>query len=94
MYLVFHSRTLEETRLIKSLTVFQFAVVPGQAVIWIGVTPGAMLVPIRVAAVVLLQPYMGHWRVRIPTVKHTNTDSHIPFVILHSVSELTLGHIS
>lgn len=94
MYLLLHRRTLEETKVFKPLTVFQFAVVPGQAVIWIGVTPGAMLVSIWVAAVVLLQPYIGHWRVRIPTVKHTNTHSHILFVILHSVSELTLGHIS
>lgn len=67
------------------LTVLQFAVVPSQAVVWIGVTPRAMLVPVWVPAVVLLQPYMGYCRVRIPTVKHTNTDSHIPFVILHTV---------
>ena len=73
----------EGTRLLRPLTVFQFAVVPGQAVIWIGVAPGAVLVSVRVPAVVVLQPYMGHCRVRIPTVKHTNTDSHVPFVILH-----------
>lgn len=87
MYLMLQRYTLEETRLFKPLTVLQFAVVPGQAVIWIGVTPGAMLVPVWVPAVVLLQPYMGYRRVRIPTVKHTNTDSHIPFVISHTVYE-------
>lgn len=61
---------------------FWFTVIPGQAVIWTGVTPGAVSVAIWVPAVVLLQPYMGHRRVRIPTVKHTNTDYHIPCVIL------------
>lgn len=87
MYLLLQlqRQTLKETRLFKPLTVLQFAVVPDQTVIWVGVTPGAMFVPVWVSAVVPLQPYMGFCRVRIPTVKHTNTDSHIPFVILHTV---------
>ena len=95
MYLLLQRQILEETNLCKPLTVLQFAVVPDQTVIWIGVTPGSVFVPVRVPAVVALQPYMGHCGVRIPTVKHTNADSHIPFVIFaHSVSALTLGHAS
>lgn len=70
-----------------TLTVLQFAVVPDQTVIWIGVTPGAMFVPVWVPAVVLVQAYMGFCRVRIPTAEHTNTDSHIPFVISHTVCQ-------
>lgn len=94
-YLLLQRWTLQETRFFKPLTVPQFAVVPGQAVIWIGVAPGAMLVSVWVPAVVLLQPYMGYRRVSIPTVKHTNTDSHVPFVIFaHSVSAPTLARSS
>ena len=88
MYLLLQRQELEVTGLFKPLTVLEFAVVPGQTVIWIGVTPGAMFVPVRVPAVVLLQPYVGFCRVRIPTVKHTNTDSHIPFVSLHTVYQI------
>lgn len=55
----------------------QFAVVPHQKVIWSGVTPRPVFVPVRVPTVVLLQPYVGFSRVRIPTVKHTNADSHV-----------------
>lgn len=75
----------DATMLMTSLTVLEFTVVPGQTVIWIGVTPGAMFVPVRVPAVILLQPYMGLRGVRIPAARQTNTDSHIPFVISHTV---------
>lgn len=55
----------------------QFAVVPHQKVIWSGVTPRPVFVPVWVPTVVLLQPYVGFSRLRVPTVKHTNTDSHV-----------------
>lgn len=68
---VTHSR--RHLRLLEPpLTALQFAVVPGQATVWVGVAPGAVLVPVRVPAVVLLQPYMGYCGVRILTVKHIN----------------------
>lgn len=41
------------------LTVLQFAVVPSQTSVRVSVAPGAVFVPVRVAAVVLVQPYMG-----------------------------------
>lgn len=85
MHLLPQRGTLKETRLSELLTLLQFAVVPDQTVIWIGVTPGAVFVSVWVPAVVLLQAYVGFCRVRIPTVKHTNTDSHIPLVTLHTV---------
>lgn len=62
----------------RLLTLFQLAVVPGQAVVRTGETPGAMLVLVWVPAVVVLQAYMWYCGVRILTVKHTNTGSHIP----------------
>lgn len=52
-----------------------------------------MFVPVWVPTVVLLQPYVGFSRVRIPTVKHTNADSHVMpkesdrgFPIVHPVT--------
>lgn len=74
---VVSSMMLALPRICEVLTVLQLAVVPHQTVVWSGVAPRPVSVPVRVPTVVLLQPYVGFSRVRIPTVKHTNTDSHV-----------------
>lgn len=88
---VTHSR--RHLRLLEPpLTALQFAVVPGQATVWVGVAPRAVLVPVRVPAVVLLQPYMGYCGVRILTVKHINIQIFILrlWCYTHSPSVLSL----